>query len=123
MERNLRLVHDFNASPRQHTPHGCQFDSDAEFERDGGIVGDLPLEEFTGPDGLMQLLSMLAENQLPQNEVIEMIKRIHIPGYERARFHFDRAIAEGVFEPNTMPGFYTQSDIKKTFEFIQDHPE
>jgi hypothetical protein len=114
--RGLRLVHHGSASP-----HGrCQYDGSVEYRRDGGLLHDVPLQDFLGPDGLMRLLSLLAKGELPKDEVLEMIKRLHIPGYEHARKHFRRAIAEGVFEPNTMKGYYWQRDIEAVLEFIRE---
>lgn len=116
--RNLRLVHNKPSSPRK-SEHGCQFDGHYEWSKDKGQIHDCSLEASLGPDGLMLLLSLIAENRLPIQEVLEMIKRLHIPGYEHARFHFDRAISEEVFEPNTLKGYYLQSDINAVLEFIE----
>ena len=44
----------------------------------------LALDRFAGPDGLMLLLSMIAERELPLQELIELAKRVQIPGYEAA---------------------------------------
>lgn len=74
---------------------------------------------FLGADGLMDLLSMVSDDILPKEEVLEIIKRIHISGYEQARLYFDEAISEGVFEPNTKPNYYKQSDIKAVLKFIK----
>lgn len=117
--RDLQLVHHLPASPIGQKRPGCQFNEQAEFAKDKMTVGDLHLTHFLSKDGLMDLLSMLVEGGLPQNEVIEMIKRLHIPGYEHARHHFDRAISEGVFEPNTLEGFYRQSNIEAVNEWIE----
>jgi hypothetical protein len=67
----------------------------------------------------MHLLSFLARDELPKDEVLEMIKRLHVPGYEHARLHFDRAIREGVFEPNMPDGYYWQSNIRAVLEFLE----
>jgi hypothetical protein len=118
--RNLHLVHHSPASPRR--PNGdCYFDEEAERRRDGATVRSLSLTDFLGPNGLMQLLILLSEGELPKDEVIEMIQRIHIPGYEQARPHFARALAEGVFEPNTPEGFYWQNDINAVLKFAAQH--
>jgi hypothetical protein len=119
--RGLRLVHSFPASPRSSAAK-CQYDENRESAHDGSIVNDLALESFLGPDGLMELLSFIAGGELPTLEVLEMIKRLHIPGYEEARFHFRSALDEGVFDPNTREGFYTQSDIKAVLASIHSHP-
>lgn len=52
----------------------------------------------------MRLLALLAERQVRSDEVLEMIKRLHIPGCEHTRLHFDEAISEGVLEPNAARG-------------------
>jgi hypothetical protein len=60
----------------------------------------------------MRLLALMAEDRVPRDEALEMIKRFHIPGYEQARRHFEEAIAERGFEPNTAPGYYHSDQIK-----------
>lgn len=118
--RDLTLVHHVPASPRkQKDEHGCQFDQSAEFHKDSGIIEDLGLEAFCGEDGLTHLLSILVEAGSSQADVIEMLKRIHVRGYEQARFHFERAIAEGVIETNLPPGFYWQSQIRTVLEWME----
>lgn len=104
----FRLVHG-PGGPRNNR---CMYNE--ERFRDGEVVGDLQLETFTGPDGLMTLLEFLSDNPQSADEIIEIIKRIHIPGYDTARHHFAAAIRAGVFEPNTKPGFHSVSDIDAT---------
>ncbi len=107
--KGLRLVHAYNKSPRNGSKK-CQYGSDQ-------IVSDLPLKSFSGPDGLVQLLVMISENELPKSEVLDMIQRIHVPGYEAARKYFKGAVSEGVIEPNLPEGFYFQDDIKAAIKF------
>ena len=45
----------------------------------------LPLERFVGLDGFMMLFSLLADGSLPRDEILELAKRVQIPGYELAR--------------------------------------
>lgn len=101
----LRLVHHRTTNPR------------CAYQERGGLQ-DMPLGHFLGANGLMALLSFLDEKLIPQEEILELIKRLHIPGYEQARRYFDEAISEGVFEPNTRPGFYWQSDIESVLRFV-----
>jgi hypothetical protein len=113
--RGLRLVHH-----RLFSPNGnCQYDSHLEFSRDRACLHDLDLESFLGPDGLNILLSQIAEHTLPTEDTLEMIKRLHIPGYEHTRKHFDRAIYEEVFEPNMPKGYYSQRDIEAVLKFVE----
>lgn len=114
--RNLSLVHHRPASPRS---HGCQFDEQLEFRRDGGIVGDSGLDGYCGPDGLVELLSMLTDYPASTTEILLMIQRIHVPGYERARRHADRAISEGALEPNLPKNFYSQNDIRAILDWAE----
>ena len=75
----LRLVHCRNVSPRWWEPFGCQYNSRDEFRKNRGIVQGLPLDRFAGPDGLMLLLSLIAERELPVDELVELAKRVQIP--------------------------------------------
>jgi hypothetical protein len=112
--RGFRLVHHQPASP---LPDGCQYDGDEEYRRDQSILADVALEDFLGHDGLTYLLEVLSRGELPQEQVVEMIKRLHTPGYERARFHAQAATEEGVIEPNMRPGFYAQGDIARVLDW------
>jgi len=114
--RGLRLVHHLSASPHKATSTvGCY--SYVEAYSSGLCDGEL--SEFLGDDGLMFLLSKLANDQLPQDEVIEMIKRLHVSGYEKARLHFDAAASADVFEPSVDKGYYSKQDIEAVLEFIK----
>lgn len=106
--RDLRLVHH---RPASESSVGCQFIAAVEHAKDRGSVADLPLRDFLGPDGLARLLGMISGNELPTEVVITMIQRLHIPGYEQARFHFDRLIEEGVIEPLVPPDHFRQDTI------------
>lgn len=107
----LRLVHSRNASPRRQEPCGCQYNPRNEFRKNQGIVEGLALDRFTGTDGLMLLLSMIAGSELPVQELIEIAKRVQIPGYEAAYELFHDAISEGAIAPAIAPGFYLQCEI------------
>jgi hypothetical protein len=89
----LRLVHHLPASPRKKTNNtGCQYDEHApEYRQRNLALCDLPLASMVGPNGLMRLLALLAQDCLPKAEVLELIKRLHVPGYESARLYMDEA--------------------------------
>jgi hypothetical protein len=59
-------------------------------------VEGLPLEGFVGPDGLMLLLAFLTEDELLKDDVLELAKRVRIPGYEQTRELFQGAINRGL---------------------------
>jgi hypothetical protein len=110
--QDFRLVHHTKSRDQESK---CQFDDhDRQF-----MVLDLPLDSFLGSNGLMRLLALVADRKVKSKEVLEMIKRLHIPGYEHTRLHFDEAISEGVFEPNTARGYYHMSNIRAVDEWLK----
>ena len=113
--RDLRLVHSHSASPIR--PGACQFDGDREYAKDGGAVADFALAEFLGADGLMHLLEMVVEQGEPSPRLFELIKRLHVPGYEHARPHFSAAIAAGIVDPTAPFGYWRQGDIRRVLAF------
>ncbi len=115
----LRLVHRRSASPRYREPHGCQYNPRDEFRKNRGIVEGLPLDRFVGPDGLMSLLSMIAERELPPQELIELAKRVQIPGYEAVYEMVHDAVGEGVIAPSISAGFYLQCEIREVLEWAK----
>jgi hypothetical protein len=80
----LQLVHHGSVLPNG-AGQGCRYDRLKEFRNRKTIVEGLPLERFVGPDGLMMLFSLLADGSLPRDEILELAKRVQIPGYELAR--------------------------------------
>ncbi len=122
--RDIRIVHHLPFGPRPSEP-GCQFQQPIEDLRDGGSIADLPLKNFQGVDGLMQLLGMIEDKDLPTSELLEIIKRIHIPGYEHARRHFRPALRKEVITNDVPFGFWWQRDLQRVLEFAehadQDH--
>jgi len=115
----LRLVHRRNTSPRWQEPFGCQYNPRDEFRKNRGIVEGLALDRFAGPDGLMLLLSMIAERELPAQELIELAKRVQIPGYEAVCEVVHDAVTEGVIAPTISSGFYLQCEIWDVLEWAK----
>ncbi len=81
----LQLVHHKSASPLTNSDDGCYFNQQSMREGFGYLVEDLPLASFVGQAGLMRLFDLLEEGELPQKEVLELAKRLHVPGYEKLR--------------------------------------
>ena len=107
----VRLVHRDNTGARYQESYGCRYNARDEFRKNNGIVEGLPLDRFTGPDGLMLLLSMIAGSEFPVEEVIELAKRVQIPGYEAVYELAHDAVSEGVIMPSISSGFYLQCEI------------
>src|SRR5215216_3687066 len=75
---NLQLVHHKSASSLKNSDCGCYFDRRSMYDRFGHCVEDLPLDWFVGPRGLLRLFDMLEEGELPQEEVLELAKRLYV---------------------------------------------
>jgi len=111
ISKDIRIVHRVD----------CIYDGQKVFLNYNATVSDLDLKWFAKKDGLMDLLSFISDDRFEdKEEVLEIIKRIHIPGYEEARHHFDAAIYEQVFEPNTKPSYYSQRDIEQVINYYRE---
>jgi hypothetical protein len=110
--RGLRLVHTLAASPRRTRRYGCRYNPREQFKNHQALVEGLPLERFVGPDGLMLLLSLLADGELPSDEILDLIKRVQVPGYEQARSFFQSGLDREEFTPSIAKGYYLQSEIR-----------
>jgi hypothetical protein len=107
----LRLVH--RGAPFADRLEGsCQYDARKEFRSNRTIVEGLSLERMVGPDGLMVLLSLLSAGDLPRAQVIELTKRLHIPGYELSR-NLSGATAQIGLTAYLGEGFYLQSELEE----------
>ena len=115
--KGLRLVHRNGVRGSNHGR--CQYDDRCEFRRDQSIVEGLPLERFVGVDGLMVLLSLIADREMPTSDVLELAKRVQIPGYEQTRELFHEAIDVGAVAPLVGEGFYMQSEIQELLRWTK----
>lgn len=110
--KGLRLVHRLSAA-KPNNNHGCRYNARQEFKRSRSIVEGLPLARFVGADGLMMLLSLIAEAELAVEEILELTKRVQIPGYEQARELLRAGLRRGRITPAIAAGFYLQSEIRR----------
>lgn len=94
-ERKLegfRIIHYAPFSPRRARKGGrCNYPSD-------GTVQDTHLEQCLGVDGLARLLAMLERFPQSSLEIVEIIRRLHVPFYEEARRHWEAAESDGLFD-------------------------
>lgn len=118
--QGLRLVHNHSASPRAASLYACQYDPLKEFWNGESIVEGLPLERFVGADGLMLLLSMFSQDELPRDQLLELAKRVQIPGYELTHELLHQAIVRGAFNPSIGDGYYLQSEIWALFKWVDE---
>lgn len=103
MVNGLRLVH----------RESCRYDARTVFRNRRSVVEGLSLERFVGPDGLILLLSLLAAGELPTIEVIELAKRVQIPGYELARNLVGEENLPQLLLPFLGHGCYLQAEINE----------
>lgn len=117
--KGLRLVHRNPVEPERSRRLGCRYDFRQEFRNGKSIVEGLPLERFVGPDGLMLLLSFLATGEMPKDDLLELAKRVQIPGYEQTRELFKKAIEERIVAPAIRDRYYLQSEIGAMFRWAR----
>jgi hypothetical protein len=102
--RDPVIVHHYAKSPLSGR-YRCYHDEVVERAKDKSILADLMLSRLIGPDGLVTLLALLQDSILTPQELNPIIMRLHVPGYEQARFYFGIAANTGLVESN-MPGGY-----------------
>jgi hypothetical protein len=117
--KGLRLVHRGSIPPNRQK-QGCRYDSVKEFRNGKTIVEGLPLERFVGSDGLMILFSFLAAGNLPRGEILELAKRVQIPGYERARGLLRESTSSNGVKQSLGHGCYLQSEIREMIALASD---
>lgn len=101
----FRIVHLSSASPRKRTGNNCYYPENAN-------VSDMHLYYFTGSDGLSHLLALFNRNLRHKSELIEIIKRLHLPYYEEARFYLERAIDDSFIDR----GDLSEDSLKQLLE-------
>jgi hypothetical protein len=109
----FRIVHHSPRSPRQ--PDGNCYRYTRHPDRQ-----DLDLDVFVGPDGLGRLLSWLAlapgqegPSSHPDNpgELVELIRRLHLPHYEEARLYFNEARGDGFLDDGDPADWFRQQTL------------
>ena len=116
----LQLVHRGSVLPNGQGKT-CRYDCLKEFRNSKTIVEGLALERFVGPDGLMMLFSFLVAGNLPQEEILELAKRVQIPGYELTRGLLRESISSNVVTQFLGHGCYLQSEIREMIALALDY--
>ncbi len=89
--KGFRIVHHSSASPRKNQGGNCYYPPNLD-------VSDDHLTHYMGTDGLAFLLSKFDQNLSDAKELVEIIRRLHIPHYEEARQFIDRAHKDGLLD-------------------------
>lgn len=100
----------------------CRYDLHKVFREHSDIIEGLPLARFVGADGLMLLLSLLATGEIPQADILELTKRLQIPGYEQVRGRFPAPEAQGIVSPAIADRYYLQSEIQELLQWAGRRP-
>ncbi len=121
---NVRLVHGISASPLKKLnlkKKGCEYDLDVSGLKikPEGVIENKSLDAFLGADGLMRLLSFMAEGNYPNAAVLMMIKRLHVPGFELARQFFGAAASEGIVKVGAPDAYHGQEDINAVLQWLK----
>jgi hypothetical protein len=119
---NFRLVHEESVSPLKRLKlkrKGCEFDLYRGEFRAKGTIENRPLAEFLGADGLMRLLSLISDGNFPVAEIVRMIRRLHVPGYEMAKDFFGAAASDGIIREGTPDAYHDQEDINAVLQWLK----
>lgn len=84
----LHLVHHKPASPLSGID-GCYYGESREAKT---YIGSVALADFVGYEGLINILENIQEGLLERTEAMEMIMRLHLPGYEQGRAHINQPL-------------------------------
>ncbi len=81
-----------------HHDKRCMYNSKAMYQQ-GKLTADMHLDDYTGPNGLVNLLSKIQYEYVEDDaELVEIIRRLHVPYYEEARKYHDAADENGYFD-------------------------
>jgi hypothetical protein len=109
----LRMVH----------RESCRYDVRTVFRNTRSVAEGLSLECFVGPDGLSLLLSFLAEGDLPAAEVIRLVKRVQIPGYELACNLLGQENLAAVLPPALGHECYSSAELTELITGALEEPQ
>jgi hypothetical protein len=115
----VRLTHR-RATGARTRGRGCRYDARKEFRNNASIVEGLALERFVGPDGLMLLLSLVEAGEFRKQDLLELAKRVQVPGYELVRDLICEATAGRVCTPFLGKKYYLQSEMQELLAWASE---
>lgn len=90
-----------------HNKHACLYNEKEMLEKLNARVPGNHLKYFLGIDGLIKLLNLIDnDNVVNKFEVVEIIKRTQVLGYEEAQNFFKEAYSRGMIDGPNDNGFY-----------------
>ena len=118
---DLHLVHHKPFSPyKDSKKQGCYYDDQTEYHNSQTHIQNASLADFAGPDGLIRFLDLLVRGDFPKDELVVMMQRVLVPGYECARPYFQQAIAEGIIEPDLPENIYWPHQIDAVIQSLKN---
>ncbi|QFF98826.1 hypothetical protein PB01_08260 [Psychrobacillus glaciei] len=100
-----------------HHNQRCMY-NEKELFKQNKLTADMHLDHYVGPDGLVYLLSKIQYDQVEDNaEIVEIIRRLHVPYYEEALKYHNIAEEKGYFDGENEVTRYTTS----TSKYILNH--
>jgi hypothetical protein len=112
MVGGVRLIHR-RATGVRTGGRGCRYDARKEFRNHASIVEGLALERFVGPDGLMLLLSLVEAGEFRKQDLLELAKRVQVPGYEWVRDLVCEPTSGRFCAPFLGKKYYLQSEMQE----------
>lgn len=78
---------------------------------------DMHLDHYIGPDGLNNLLEIMLRPIIDREELVKIIKRLHIPYYEQSLQYRDEAASDGYFSAD--PDLYC--NVEDNLRLIEEY--
>lgn len=106
-----------------HHDRKCMYNS-KKLSLENKSLSDMHLSDFIGSDGLVTLLSHIEFNDVKDNsELVEIIRRLHVPYYEEARKYHHVAEENGFFSGENEVTRYLQDTSKYIIENYKDNDD
>lgn len=113
--QDFHIVHHLTASPyKEEMPdQGCYYNEQQVRANTGGrgSVANGPIEWYLGPQGLLNIIRIATETPVPMVELLELFKRLYVPGYDLVRPYLSQAENDGLISPDRAKGFYLMEEI------------
>lgn len=81
-----------------HAPHDCPRWNQAPLSTAVSGRGTVSLRSYLGPAGLLELLNDIERGEFPLEVGFDLLRRLHVPGYEQYLLARRDAIADGCGE-------------------------